>query len=263
MGNSKFFPAIARPSFFLAVAVLILFSAPAFSRAAERISENEQLLFDALNRERAAQSLPALQWDEALARAARKHANRMAFYNVLSHQLSGEPDLQERLTEAGARFGNIAENIAVGANPETIHIGWMHSPGHRSNILNPSLNAVGIAAVRNPGGLFAVQDFSARVTILSVAEQEKQMIVLLTAQGIRGVVATDEARKTCAMDKGISVPVTRSVEALRFEVADLNKLPDEVEKKLRAASPQKTEVGACRTSTGPGFAHYRIAILIF
>jgi hypothetical protein len=53
------------------------------------------------------------------------------------------------------------------------------------------------------------------------------------------------------------------VEALRFEVADLSKLPDAVEKKLRGFSAQKAEVGACRTSNAPGFAHYRIAILIF
>jgi uncharacterized protein YkwD len=271
MSNSKFlatgknfnFLATAEKFKFLTAAALLFFLFSTFSSAAEKLSENEQVLFDSLNRERAAQSLPLLQWDDALAKAARKHANRMAFYNVLSHQLSDEPDLQERLTEAGARFGSIAENIAVGASPETIHVGWMHSPGHRSNILNPGLTAVGIATVRGPGGLFAVQDFSARVTPLSIADQERKMIALMTAQGVRGVIATDEARKTCEMDKGISVPVTRSVEALRFEVADLSKLPDEVEKRLRAVSTQKAEVGACRTSDGPGFAHYRIAILIF
>jgi uncharacterized protein YkwD len=248
-------------SLFLAALLSFLFAAA--SAAAERLSASEQVLFDALNRERATQSLPPLQWDEALAKAARQHANRMAFYNILEHQLQGEPDLQERLTQAGARFGSIAENIAVGASPETIHAGWMHSPGHRGNILNPNLTAVGIATARSTGGLFAVQDFSTRVDILSIAEQEKQMIALLAAQGVRGAVATDEARRTCAMEKGISVPVTRSVEALRFEAADLNKLPDQVEKRLRALSPQKTEVGACRTSSAPGFAHYRIAILIF
>jgi uncharacterized protein YkwD len=256
------FPAAMKNLNFLLAAALLSFPFAASSAAAEKLSASEQVLFDALNRERAAQSLPPLQWDEALAKAARQHANRMAFYNILEHQLQGEPDLQERLTQAGARFGSIAENIAVGASPETIHVGWMHSPAHRGNILNPNLTAVGVATARSTGGLFAVQDFSTRVDILSIAEQEK-VIALLTAQGVRGVVATDEARKTCEMDKGISVPVTRSVEALRFEAADLNKLPYEVEKRLRAASPQKTEVGACRTSSAPGFAHYRIAILIF
>ena len=246
----------------LAEALLAVFLVPA-SFAAQRLSENERILFDAANNERAQRSVPALQWDESLAAAARKHANRMAFYNVLEHQLSGEPDLRARLTEAGARFSMIAENIAVAPNPETIHAGWMHSPGHRRNILDPSLAAVGIAAVRGTGGLFAVQDFSLPVTVLSIEQQEKKVISLMTAAGMRRVSASDDARITCEMDTGISASITRSVQAMRFEVSDLSKLPEGVEKNLRGQSFQKAEVGACQASNAPGFAHYRVAILLF
>jgi len=245
----------------LAEALLAVFLVPA-SFAAQRLSENERILFDAANNERAQRSLPALQWDESLAAAARRHANRMAFYNVLEHQLSGEPDLRTRLTEAGARFSIIAENIAVAPNPETIHTGWMHSPGHRRNILDPSLAAVGIAAVRGTGGLFAVQDFSMPVTVLSIEQQEKKVISLMTAMGMRRVTASDDARITCEMDRGISASITRSVQAMRFEVSDFSKLPESVERNLRGLSFQKAEVGACRASNAPGFAHYRIAILL-
>jgi hypothetical protein len=213
------------------------------------------VLFDAANRERVARSLPVLQWDEALAAAARKHANRMAFYNIVEHQLSGEPNLEARLTEVRARFGMIAENIAVASNPGTIHAGWMDSPGHRRNILNANLTAVGIGVVRGSGGLFAVQDFSLPVTVLSTEQQEKRVISLMTASGMHGVTAGDDARKTCDMDSGISAPVTRSAQALRFEVSDLSKLPEDVEKKLRSLSFRKAEVGACRASNSPGFAH--------
>ena len=248
--------------FLLVEALLAVFLVPA-SLAAQRLSENERILFDAANNERAQRSLPALQWDESLAAAARKHANRMAFYNVLEHQLSGEPDLRARLTEAGARFSMIAENIAVAPNPETIHAGWMQSPGHRRNILDPRLAAVGIAAVRGTGGLFAVQDFSLPVTVLSIEQQEKKVISLVTAAGMRRVTASDDARITCEMDRGISASITRSVQAMRFEVSDFSKLPENVEKNLHRQSFQKAEVGACRTSNAPGFAHYRIAILLF
>ena len=247
--------------FLLAVTLLVVFLVPA-SFAAQRLTENERTLFDAANNERAQRSLPALQWDESLAAAARKHANRMAFYNILEHQLSGEPDLRARLTEAGARFSMIAENIAVAPNPETIHAGWMHSPGHRRNILDPRLAAVGIAAVRGTGGLFAVQDFSLPVTVLSIEQQEKKVISLMTAAGMRRVTASDDARITCEMDRGISASITRSVQAMRFEVSDLSKLPEGVEKNLRGQSFQKAEVGACRASNAPGFAHYRVAILL-
>jgi uncharacterized protein YkwD len=248
--------------FLLAATLLPIFLIPS-SFAAQELSENERALFDAANRERGAKSLPALHWDEALAVAARKHANRMAFYNLVEHQLSGEPDLEGRLTLAGARFSIIAENIAVASNSETIHAGWMDSPGHRRNILNPNLTAVGIAAVRGSGGLFAVQDFSLPVTVLSTEQQEKKVISLMTAMGMHGVTAGDDARKTCDMESEIYSPTTRPVRAMRFEVSDLSKLPESVEKNLCALSFQKAEVGACRASNAPGFAHYRVAILLF
>jgi len=244
------------------VALLVIFLLPP-SFAAQKLSENERALFDAANNERAQRSLPAFLWDESLAAAARKHANRMAFYNVIEHQLSGEPDLKERLTEAGARFSMIAENIALGPNSETIHAGWMNSPGHRRNILNPNLTAVGIAAVRGSGGLFAVQDFSLPVTVLSIEQQESKVILLVTAVGVRRVTASDDARKTCDLERGVSVSGNRSVQSMRFEVSDLSRLPEGVEKNLRGQSFQKAEVGACRASNAPGFAHYRFAILFF
>ena len=264
MRNSKFLPArIGDSRVFFAAAVFIFLFTATSPASAQKLSADEQLLFDSANRERAAQSLPALQWDDLLAKAARAHVNRMAFYNLVQHQLQGEPDLQARLTEAGARFGAIAENIAVAANAESIHSGWMDSPGHRRNILNPGLNAIGIAAVRGSGGLFAVQDFSQQVTTLSIDEQEKKVISLMAARGMHKVAVSDDARKTCQMESGMSAPAARSVEAIRFEVSDLSKLPDEVEKKLRGLAFQNASVGACKTSSAPGFAHYRVAILLF
>jgi hypothetical protein len=247
----------------LAAILLAILVIPAPSASAQEISENERALFDAANRERAERSLPALHWDESLAAAARKHARRMAFYNVLEHQLSGEPDLKERLTDAGARFSMIAENIAVAPNSQTIHKGWMNSPGHRRNILDPNLTAVGIAAVRGNGGLFAVQDFSLPVPVLNMEQQEQKVISLLVAAGIRRVTASDDARKTCDLERGVSVEGNRSVQAMRFEASDLSKLPASVEKNLRVLSFQKAEVGACRTNGSSGFAHYRVAILLF
>src|SRR5712692_10989353 len=131
MRNFKFF-SIAKflftTLFFLRTAVF----SPSPLLAQQQMSDDERQLFDAVNRERTEQSLAALRWDEALAKAARLHARRMAFYNIVEHQLSGEPDLEGRLAQAGARFGAIAENIGVGPNPQTIHDGWMHSPGHRN-----------------------------------------------------------------------------------------------------------------------------------
>ena len=57
-------------------AFLCLFSDACLAQG--KISDAEKLLFDSVNRERAAKELPLLKWDEGLARAARKHAELMA-----------------------------------------------------------------------------------------------------------------------------------------------------------------------------------------
>src|SRR5580704_18619610 len=118
----------------------------------------------------------------------------------------------------------IAENIAVGPNPETIHNGWMHSAGHRKNILNPDITAIGVATVRTSGGLFAVQDFSRPVEALSLEQQEDKVISLLKSSGLQIADVSEEARKTCKLDRLEGAPAALFV--TRFEVTDLNKLPD-------------------------------------
>lgn len=242
-----------------AAAFLFFFSSSANAQLPRNDSERQ--LFESLNHERTAQGLSALQWDEALFKAARKHALLMLNLNSLEHQLPGEAELKTRLAEAGARFSAIAENIAIGPAPETIHNGWMNSPGHRKNILNPQLTSVGIAAVRGPGGLYAVQDFSQLVPELSVEEQEQKVISLLTAQGFRQENATAGARKACESDAGLSGTSAKSL--VRFEVADLTKLPEEIDRKIRSGPSGKVAVGACRPNAASGFTRYRIAVLFF
>src|SRR5208283_2704491 len=110
----------------------------------------ESALLDAANHSRAAAGLPALQWDAALAAAAaRQHAQRMVQQNALSHQFPGEPPLQERARQTGARFSLIAENVAEGPSVLGLHSQWMNSPPHRANLLDRELNAVGIAIVQS------------------------------------------------------------------------------------------------------------------
>jgi cysteine-rich secretory family protein len=250
---------VRNSKFLLAAAFFFFFSACA--NAQLQRNDSELQLFDALNRERAAHGLSALQWDDTLFKAARQHALRMADLNILEHQLPSESNLEGRLAEAGARFSVIAENIAVGPNPQTIHAGWMDSPGHRKNILDARLTSVGIAAVRGTGGLFAVQDFSQIVPPLSVEEQEQKVVSLLAARGFRSIDATDGARKTCETDAGFAGTSARAM--VRFEVADLNKLPEEIERKIRSKPLGRVAVGACRANKPAGFTQYRIAVLFF
>jgi uncharacterized protein YkwD len=247
----------------LSAIAFLFFIAPIIRAQSAPLPENdsERQLFEALNHERATHSLPALQWNDALFKAARLHALRMLNLNQLEHQLPGEPNLEERLAAAGARFSVIAENIAFGANPNTIHGGWMQSPGHRKNILDARLNSVGIAVVRGTGGFFAVQDFSRSVANLSVEQQEQAVTALLFARGFQVTGAIEDARRSCDSYAPASGSRVRSV--MWFETTDLTALPEQVEHKLQSAPYRRATVGACPAKNDAGFARFRIAILLF
>jgi len=224
-------------------------------------NESERELFELLNHERAANNLPELKWDDALFKAARQHALLMLDQDGFEHQLPGEPALEERLTNAGARFTFIAENIAMGKDSATIHNGWMHSPGHRANILSPRATAVGIAVVRGATTLFAVEDFSHSFGGETLEQQEKQVAALLTAKGWHVTGSAEDARKSC--DSNVGMPKMRSGAVVRFETGDLSEIPPELEKKIRREPFSNVSVGACRTNEVAGFARYKIALLFF
>jgi uncharacterized protein YkwD len=259
--------------FTLLLFVTAIFAAPVITvHAGGPTSYAERSLFDAANRERAQQGLQPLRWDDALAAAAREHALRMAQRNTLSHQLPGELPLQDRTRLAGARYTVIAENVAEGPSPETIHSSWMHSPAHRANLLAPELTSVGIAVAVTPGSgnafpglLFAVQDFSQAVTNLNFQQQEKQVSAQLAARGLQVLdsrsSAADDARKTCGMDRGWSG--NRPNLVVRYESADLSRLPDDLDQKIQGGRYRAAAVGACDAGDSRNFTHFRIAVLLF
>jgi len=170
--------------------------------ARQQTSVADQTLLNAANRDRAAAGLPPLHWDAALAAAAHQHALLMAQKNTLSHQFPGEPPMQDRARHAGARFSLIAENVAQGPSVAGLHTQWMNSPPHRANLLDPSLNAVGISVVQSGSMYFAVEDFSTAVLAMSLDDQEQRVALQLAAQGLRTDGSTADARKTCAPDRG-------------------------------------------------------------
>lgn len=226
-----------------------------------RPSPPEQALFDNANRERSKEDLPPLKWNALLASAARHHAELMAQHSAISHQFPGEPALVQRIAAVGARFSTVAENIAAGQDAGDIHYGWMHSPGHRANILDPKLTALGIAVVEARGRLFAVQDFSLAVPELNFDEQEKQVSALLKARGLVSVGQTENARKECG-NQGVPAG-NRAMSIVRFEAPDLGKLPEGLERKIHNQEFHRAEVGACAPMQEMNFPVYRIAVVLY
>jgi uncharacterized protein YkwD len=252
------------PAKFLLYAIILLFVSPCGLPAQKLAepSEEEQFFFDSANRERVVQQLPPLKWDNALAEAARRHALLMSEQNHLSHQLPDELPLDRRAAQAGARFAQVGENIAVGRHPPAIHIGWMHSPGHRANILGAHFTALGVGVVEdNEGELYAVEDFSLAVASMGIEAQEEKVAALLARKGLRVSGEMERARKVCIDDRVVAGH--ESMLILRFEAPDISELPKPVEQKLRDSKYQDAAVGACQPKENTGIARFRITVLLF
>ena len=120
--------------------------------ASESITANnfERRVFELTNVERAKHGVPPLQWDNKLGAAARAHSEDMARNNFMSHTGSNGSNLGERVTRAGFNWSRVAENVAAGQQtPEAVINSWMNSPGHRTNILDPTLTHLGVGFVSN------------------------------------------------------------------------------------------------------------------
>ncbi|MGC1106327.1 MAG: CAP domain-containing protein [Candidatus Acidiferrales bacterium] len=233
---------------------------PRCSAAQAKIEESARVLFDLANQERSSRGIPALKWDASLAEAARGHALRMAQQNTLSHQFPGEPDVPTREKQAGAKMSAAAENIAVGPSTASIHTGWMNSPPHRHNLLDPRLNSIGIAVVQQGENFFAVEDFSRALAALSLAEQEKEVESLIRAAGLTIRFDNSDARHVC---QGSHSTTSQPMFVAQFSSTDLSALPASLERAVQSGRYIAAEVGACAKSSEDGLSQYHIAVLLY
>jgi len=240
---------------------VLLFAFPC-SLFAQQPSAEEQFFFDSANRERVARQLPPLKWNSSLAEAARRHALRMAKQADLSHQLPGEPSLSQRAAQAGARFSGIGENIAVGPRAQSIQTGWMHSPGHRANILDLQFTALGVAVIAENGQLYAVEDFSKAITNMTIEAQEEKVTALLAARGLVVSTERENARKLCSDDRATTGHRTMLI--LSYEAPDISELPEALDRQIRDGKYREAAVGACQPKENDtGIARFRITVLLF
>lgn len=244
------------------VAVVLALAVAGLCASAQAQSDAAHDIFALTNQDRQAQGLPALEWNDALARAAGAHARLMAQEPRLEHQYPGEPDLLARANAAGAHFDVIAENIALGPNPGAIERAWMHSTPHRTNILDPRMNALGVAVVYRDGTLFAVEDFAQASQALSLGQVEQRVRGLLRAQNIDASLPAAPAEQACRMWRGIPEGTTARA-VVRFETPDLSRIPAQVEEQIENGHFARAAVGACATPAGENFTTYRVAILFY
>jgi uncharacterized protein YkwD len=115
-----------------------------------------------LNKERAKHGLKRIHGDGKLREAATGHSEDMVARHFFDHVAPGGITLTDRVQavdylKATISSWFLAENIAWGSGsygtPRGIVKQWMHSPGHRANILSPAVRDAGIGiAVGSPQG---------------------------------------------------------------------------------------------------------------
>jgi uncharacterized protein YkwD len=144
-----------------------------------------------LNEQRTAQHLPALTQSSPLDRAAAGYARAMVDQRFFDHVSPSGSTMLQRIKAAGwvAASGSwtVGENIAWGSGslgtPASIVDGWMHSAGHRANILNGSFAEIGIGiadgaprgGIRGEAGTY-VTDFGSRGEGSAVAAAPKKPV---------------------------------------------------------------------------------------
>ena len=106
----------------------------------------EREILDLLDRDRAANGLPALVRDPRLAQIARGYSREMAEAGDVAHFSRRSGNAVDRVRAAGVlpMPRVIAENVGRDYAAANAEHGFMASPGHRDNILNRALTHVGV-----------------------------------------------------------------------------------------------------------------------
>jgi uncharacterized protein YkwD len=104
---------------------------------------------------------PPVKLSETLAEVAFGHADDMARHNYFEHEDRGGHSPADRVRAVGYPEKLVGENIAYGPKTaDEVVQGWLDSPGHCENIMDPRFGEMGIAFAAGHAsrrGLFWVQ----------------------------------------------------------------------------------------------------------
>ena len=109
---------------------------------------------------------PSLSVSQKLNKAAEGHARDMARKKFFEHRGSDGSQPKDRVIRAGYQPRLTGENIAYGPeSAEEVVAGWLASPGHCANIMDPRFQSIGtgVAIGRKRGEIYWVQNFGAPI----------------------------------------------------------------------------------------------------
>lgn len=147
-----------------AMSVLVFVGAGALATAtaparADNLTDAAQFLADT-NRERTALGVAPLAANRALTGVAQRWSEQMVATTHLSHNPELFDDIDRDVT---TNWRKVGENVGTGGDVESIEAAFMHSPDHRSHIVDPAFAEVGVAVSHGANGvLWVTLDFLQR-----------------------------------------------------------------------------------------------------
>jgi uncharacterized protein YkwD len=175
--------------FFLLIFTMLSISAEDIAEDIQESSENfneknSTELIRLINQIRMENGLDALEPDNAASETALLYAQELAERNVLSHTgKDGSRVLQRYMLNGGTGY-MAGENLGVSDSPQLLVKGWMESPLHRKNILDPDwvkccAGAVPLKGSRDSARVLAVLVFSnSRWTMKSCKAGKDNLVIL-------------------------------------------------------------------------------------
>jgi uncharacterized protein YkwD len=104
-----------------------------------------------------------LQLNVTLSRVALRYAQQMALYGYMDHTGRDGSSPAARITRSGYRWREVGENLASGImTPEQVVGGWLHSPEHCANLMDPLFSEMGVAFAvnrHNDAGVYWAMEF--------------------------------------------------------------------------------------------------------
>ena len=237
----------------------------------------ERQLLELVNQDRAQAGAQPLKLDPGLSQAARQHAWAMYDARQISHRFDGEAALAQRLVaNTSLQLDQEAENVALDYDAPGAQKHLMLSPPHRTNLLNPAYNVVGLGVVRSGGRLYVVQDFAHAIENYSPKELKDGIasaVDQLRRSGRKSplprhdLASADEA--ACSMakaDKLGTAPVrdlARKYNVLTFTSLHPQALPTTAPQLVNGPNLRSFSVGACygRTETYPTGVYWVVLLI--
>lgn len=141
-------------------------------------------LLNDTNDARVANGVKPLTLNTELARAAQAKANDMAARNYWSHNTPAGNPPWIFVEAQNYQYEKIGENLAAGFSDSLATInGWMASPHHRENMLDPAFSEVGFGFANNPDYSSSGYDGPMTIVVAFYGEPQGQSVAAATGNG--------------------------------------------------------------------------------